>query len=113
MGDAARRKAALLADAVRQAGYAAETDLVGRGLKPQMRYADKIGAKFVVVIGDNELETGEAKLKNMRSGEETPVKLSEFMNAFSSELINEVFENGLGDEIAGAVADETEKDTSL
>lgn len=113
MGDAARRKAALLADAVRQAGYAAETDLVGRGLKPQMRYADKIGAKFVVVIGDNELETGEAKLKNMRSGEETPVKLSEFMNAFSSELINEVFENGLGDEIAGAVADEIEKDTSL
>ena len=113
MGDAARRKAALLADAVRQAGYAAETDLVGRGLKPQMRYADKIGAKFVVVIGDNELETGEAKLKNMRSGEETPVKLSEFMNAFSSELINEVFENGLGDEIAGAVTDEIEKDTSL
>lgn len=106
MGERAQRKAALLADAVRRAGYAAETDLVGRGLKPQMRYADKIGAKFVTVLGDNELDAGEAKLKNMRTGEETPVVLEEFMSAFSSALINEVFENGLGDDIVGAITDE-------
>ena len=106
MGEKAQRKAALLADAVRRNGYAAETDLIGRGIKPQMRYADKVGAKFVVVIGDNELESGEAKLKNMRTGDETPVVLENFMSAFSSAFINEVFENGLGDDIVGAMTDE-------
>lgn len=106
MGEKAQRKAALLADAVRRNGYAAETDLIGRGIKPQMRYADKVGAKFVVVIGDNELESGEAKLKNMRTGDETPVVLENFMTAFSSAFINEVFENGLGDDIVGAMTDE-------
>ena len=106
MGDKARHKTALLADAIRRAGYSAEFDLVGRGLKPQMRYADKIGAKFVCVIGDNELETGEAKLKNMRTGEEKQIILEDFMSVFGTELINEVFENGLGDEIAGAISGE-------
>lgn len=105
MGERAQEKSALLCDAVRRAGYAAEFDIIGRGLKPQMRYADKIGAKFVVVLGDNELDSGEAKLKNMRTGAETPVVLEDFLTVFSSALINEVFENGLGDEIADAVTE--------
>lgn len=95
MGENARSKAALLADAIRQAGYAAEFDLIGRGLKPQMRYADKIHAKFVCVLGDNELENGEAKIKNMRTGEETPVVLEEFIDQFYPVLMDEVFGNEL------------------
>ena len=95
MGDKAQGKAALLADAIRQAGYAAEFDIVGRGLKPQMRYADKIKAKFVCVLGDNELETGEAKIKNMRTGEESPVKLTEFIDVFAGLLLDEVFGGSL------------------
>lgn len=97
MGAKAQSKAALLADAIRQAGYAAEFDIVGRGLKPQMRYADKIKAKFVCVLGDNELETGEAKIKNMRTGEESPVKLTEFIDVFAGLLLNEVFGESLDD----------------
>ncbi len=100
MGEKAQEKAALLCDAVRRAGYAAEFDLIGRGLKPQMRYADKVKAKFVCVLGDNELESGQAKLKNMRTGEETPVELTDFISVFNSLLINEVFGNGFEDEFS-------------
>ena len=103
MGAEAQKKSALLADAVRRAGYAAETDLVGRGIKPQMRYADKIKAKFVCVIGDNELSCGEAKLKNMATGEETPVKLEEFMTGFSNLMLNEIFDGELGETIGRLV----------
>jgi len=40
-----------------------------RGVKAQMKYADKLGAAFSVIIGDNELENGTAQLKNMKTGE--------------------------------------------
>lgn len=54
---------------LRKAGIYAESDLVSRSLKAQMKYADKIGAKYVLVVGDNELETGKAVLKDMRDKE--------------------------------------------
>ena len=41
-----------------------------------MKYADKIGATFTMVLGDSEIESGTAKLKNMQSGVETELKLS-------------------------------------
>ena len=51
------------------------TDISGRGLKAQMKYADKIGAAFSAVIGDNELETGKCNLKNMQTGESVEVSI--------------------------------------
>lgn len=75
MGEAAQFKASILSQQLRDFGFKAESDLICRGLKPQMRYADKIGAKFVIVLGDNELETNSANLKNMATGEQTPVSL--------------------------------------
>ena len=56
-------------------GFAAQTDMVGRSLKAQMKYADKIGAKFTVVLGENELETKQVVLKNMMTGEQKAVSL--------------------------------------
>jgi histidyl-tRNA synthetase len=41
-----------------------------------MKYADKLGAAFTIVLGDSEIESGNAKLKNMQSGTETEIKLS-------------------------------------
>ncbi len=77
---------------LRAEGYKAEYDLVGRGLKAQMKYADKIGAKFCIVLGSNELAAGEAKLKDMESGEEKEIKLGEgFVESFSNELIAKMF----------------------
>ena len=68
MGDAAKIKSTELCAALRAKGIKAQTDICGRGLKAQMKYADKIGAKFTAVIGDNEIETGKINLKNMCDG---------------------------------------------
>ena len=61
---------------LRTGGVAVETDLVGRGLKAQMKYADKLRARTVLVLGDNELEAGVARLKDMETGEQTEVSLA-------------------------------------
>lgn len=91
MGEKAQARCATLATSLRADGYSAEFDLVGRGLKPQMRYADKIGAKFVCVLGDNELETGEIKLKNMATGEQTDARLMTFKKNFEDAYLYYMF----------------------
>ena len=84
LGDNAQVKAFEIINSVRDFGLYAETDVVGRGLRPQMKYADKIGAQFSMVIGDNEIEQGVAKVKNMTTGEQTEIALDEtFAEKFS------------------------------
>ena len=63
-----------------------------RGLKAQMKYADKIGAKFTVVLGDNEIETGKVKLKDMSSGSETEIKLDEICEELGEAIRKKIFE---------------------
>lgn len=93
MGQNALNKAAALANTVREDGYTAEYDLMNRSLKAQMKYADKTGAMFVLVLGDNELETGKAKLKNMESGKETEIALDDsFAENFGMEVMSSIFE---------------------
>lgn len=75
MGESASLKSFEIIKAVRSCGLIAETDIVGRGLRAQMKYADKIGAKFSMVLGDNEIEQGKAVIKNMLSGEQTEIVL--------------------------------------
>lgn len=65
MGSEAAIKAASIAEALRSSGVYAESDLVGRSLKAQMKYADKIGAAYTLIIGDSEMESGRAQLKHM------------------------------------------------
>ncbi len=68
MGEAGQREAFKTASALRTEGFHAECDVVGRSLKAQMKYADKIGARFTVVLGDDELAQQRVKLKNMDTG---------------------------------------------
>lgn len=83
MGEKAKCKACELVTKLRDEGFRAECDLMGRGVKAQMKYANKIGAEYVVVIGDNEIESGKANLKDMNSGEETEISLGDdFIKAF-------------------------------
>ena len=84
MGDGAKVKAFKLLKQVRECGIIAETDVVGRGLRAQMKYADKIGAKYSMVLGDNEIAENKAKVKNMESGEQTELTLDDtFAEKFS------------------------------
>ena len=62
-------KALKLTQDLRKAELTAVCDIVGRSVKSQLRYADKIGAKYSVVIGDNEIVNGSAVVKNMSTGE--------------------------------------------
>ena len=75
MGDAARALAERIAAAQRARGLWAETDVMGRGLKPQMKYANKIGAQYVVVLGEDEVASGSARLKRMADGAEIEISL--------------------------------------
>ncbi len=84
MGEKATLKATALCSDLRKDGFKVQTDIVGRGLKAQIKYADKIGAAYTLVLGDSELETNQIKLKNMQSGEEIAVNL----NNLSDELFN-------------------------
>ena len=69
MGETAEKFAQKLIYELRLKGIHAEQDLCGRSLKAQMKYADKLGAKYSMVIGENELNENAANLKNMKNGE--------------------------------------------
>ena len=66
---------------------------MGRSLRAQMKYADKIGARFTMVIGDNELANGEAVLKNMKTGEKINMKLND-------DFIDHFFDIEIADRLA-------------
>ena len=89
MGENANIKAAEIATDLRSEGMCVQFDTVGRGLKPQMKYANKIGALYTLVLGDSELETGNIKLKNMETGNETEMTLSDFAENFQSVVIKD------------------------
>lgn len=92
MGENANFKAAEIAKDLRSEGLCVQFDTVGRGFKAQMKYANKIGASYVLVLGDNELETGEIKLKNMADGKEREMNLDTFTENFQSVVIKDAME---------------------
>ncbi len=94
MGDNAVTACFEIASRLREGGVSVETDLVGRGLKAQMKYADKLGARYVIVIGDSELETRTARLKDMETGEQTEVSLDD-------DLYTILYNKALSREFAG------------
>lgn len=89
LGEKATLKAVEIAKDMREEGFSALLDLNQRSVRAQMKYADKLGAKFNVVIGDNEVEAKTAKLKNMQTGEETEINLDTFVGGFYSISLNE------------------------
>ena len=78
LGDRATVKALEITERLRREGRYAECDVVGRSLKAQMKYANKIGAEYTLIIGDSEIDAGAAQLKNMADGTQTEVKLDSF-----------------------------------
>lgn len=82
MGENAAVAAQKLVYELRSAGISAEFDHMSRSLKAQMKYADKLGAVYTAVLGDNEIESGIVKVKKMENGEQSEValdKLPEFL----------------------------------
>ena len=76
IGEKANEFATELVLTLRDKGDFVEKDICERSLKAQFKYADKNNAKFVLTLGDDEVETKKAKIKNMQSGEEIEVELN-------------------------------------
>jgi histidyl-tRNA synthetase len=73
-----QRRALTLASELRHAGLTAEVDLAGRGLKGQLKHADRIGARRVLILEAD----GSARLRDMQSGEQRPIDLAQAVEAF-------------------------------
>ncbi len=78
LGESASVKALEISERLRTAGVYAECDTMGRSLKAQMKYANKLNAEYVLIIGDSEVESGVAQLRNMADGTQTEVSLDSF-----------------------------------
>ena len=78
MGEKESQKAFEIVCKLRQKGITADFDHMNRSIKAQFKYADKIGAKKVIVIGSDELTNNCVKVKDMQSGEEQMVSLDSF-----------------------------------
>lgn len=76
IGEKGALKAQEIGYDLRKAGIHAEYDTVGRSVKAQMKYADKIGAVYNVVLGDDEIANDKVRLKNMLNGEQREITLS-------------------------------------
>ncbi|HBT49542.1 MAG: Histidine--tRNA ligase [Caldanaerobacter subterraneus] len=84
IGDEAKLFTFTLANKLRFNGLKVEIDHMERSLKAQMKYANKLNAKFAVVIGEEELESKKVKLKNMATGEETEILIDEIEKAIKN-----------------------------
>lgn len=71
---------------MRSEGIRAEGDSVGRSVKAQMKYANKIDAKYSVILGDNEIAEDTANLKNMETGEQEQIKVSELVEIMKKKI---------------------------
>ncbi|MGL5315770.1 MAG: histidine--tRNA ligase [Peptostreptococcaceae bacterium] len=86
LGEAAKIKSFKLLKDLRYNHISADNDHLDRSMKAQFKYSDKINSKFTVVIGDTELENDSVTLKNMRTSEQTTVKLSELVQELKNRL---------------------------
>ena len=82
IGDEAYTKAFSIVSDLRRKGIKCECDHMRRSVKSQFKYADKIGAEYVLTIGENELKDGAATLKKMADGSEKRVSFDEISNEF-------------------------------
>ena len=78
LGESAMVKGLEITERLRASGAYAECDTVGRSLKAQMKYANKIGAEYTLIIGDSEISAGKAQLRNMKTGDQREVELDSF-----------------------------------
>ncbi len=86
IGENASLKSAEYAANLRNYGFSVLTDICSRGVKAQMKYADKAGAAFTVVLGDNEIASNSAVMRNMQTGEEKTIALDDFADSLCREV---------------------------
>ena len=86
LGEEARLPAFQLVQSLRQAGVKADCDHMGKSLKAQFKYADKVNAPFIAILGGDELQKGVVKLRNMNTREETEIAIAGAAEAIAGML---------------------------
>ncbi len=87
MGEAANIVAAKIASSLREEGISVQYDVAGRSVKAQMKFANKLGVRNTVVIGDSEIESGKVIVKDMDGGESVEMELEGFEDSYQNYLI--------------------------
>jgi histidyl-tRNA synthetase len=81
LGDEAARRAFTLVASLRRSGVAADLSFGARGIKGAMKAADRSGADFALILGDRDLQAGVVQLKDLRTGDQNPVRLDDVLPA--------------------------------
>lgn len=89
LGQGANLKALELVQAVRNQGFSAERDYLGRKIKAQFKSADVFNAKTIITLGESEIEAGQVAVKNNKTREEVTVSFDEIANNFA-EVLNKL-----------------------
>src|SRR5438876_12328359 len=84
VGDTARKRAIQVLTSLRAAGLGADIDLVGRGPSKNLDYANAIGTRYAVLLGEKELKAGKATVRDMASGVQREVALADLVDAIRS-----------------------------
>src|SRR5437762_10253797 len=79
VGDTARKRAIQILTSLRAAGLGADIDLIGRGPSKNLDYANAIGARFAVILGERELKQGRATLREMASGVQREIAIEDLV----------------------------------
>jgi histidyl-tRNA synthetase len=77
IGEKAKKRSFELLSSLRKSGFRAEIDYFGRSVGSQMKAADRMDATYTIIIGGDELKSGKATVRNMKSGEESEIVLDQ------------------------------------
>jgi histidyl-tRNA synthetase len=86
LGSEAEREGFKIAEALRKEGLHVEQNYGATSLKSQLRKADRIGAEFAVIIGENELKAGKIQWKNLGNGEQGTVEINDIVSFLSNTI---------------------------
>jgi histidyl-tRNA synthetase len=84
LGEESKTEVAVLLNSLRDEGISADMAYGDRALKGAMKAADKSGARYCVVLGENEISSGQALLKDMSDGSEQTVRISDLSKSVSA-----------------------------
>ena len=86
LGEVALQDAMILVNNLRKSGIKTETDYLGRSVKAQMKYANKIGAIYTLILGENEINNKKENIKNMKTGKQEKIEISEIITYINKKI---------------------------
>ena len=90
LGDVAKESAFCLLAKLRRAGLTASMDFAGRSMKAQMKQANKMHARFALILGEDEVKEGTVMMKDMVASKQEKVPLAEIIETINNQLHSEV-----------------------